>query len=97
MRKAAKGSKLQPEYDFSQGARGKFARRYEGGTNVVVLDPDVARAFPNAAAVNQSLRALRDLVRMQKRTRVQSAVKSAKRTMPRPACPWPAGAGDSGK
>ena len=66
---------MQPEYDFSQGARGKFARRYARGTNVVVLGPDVARAFPNAAAVNQSLRALRDLVRMQKRTRVQSAVK----------------------
>lgn len=60
---------MKPEYDFSGGTRGKFARRYERGTNVVVLDPDVARAFPNAAAVNQSLRALRDLVRLQKRSR----------------------------
>ena len=61
---------MQPEYDFAKGVRGKFARRYVRGTNVVVLDPDVARAFPNAAAVNQSLRALRDLVKLQRRPRV---------------------------
>ena len=75
MRKSAKGQEMKPEYDFSGGTRGKFARRYARGTNVVVLDPDVARAFPNAAAVNQSLRALRDLVRLQKRSRVVAADK----------------------
>ncbi len=75
MRKAAKDQELQPEYDFAKGVRGKFARRYARGTNVVVLDPDVARAFPNAAAVNQSLRALHDLVRMQKRTRAVATEK----------------------
>jgi hypothetical protein len=49
------------EYDFSRGTRGKYAKRYEDGTNVVVLDPDVAAAFPTAEAVNQALRArLRD-------------------------------------
>ena len=66
---------MQPEYDFAKGMRGKFARRYARGTNVVVLDPDVARAFPNAAAVNQSLRALRDLVKLQKRPRAAAADK----------------------
>ena len=66
---------MQPEYDFAKGVRGKFARRYAHGTNVVVLDPDVARAFPNAAAVNQSLRALRDLVKLQKRPRVAASDK----------------------
>lgn len=66
---------MKPEYDFRGGTRGKFARRYVRGTNVVVLDPDVARAFPNAAAVNQSLRALRDLVRLQKRSRAVTADK----------------------
>lgn len=49
------------EYDFSRGDRGKYAKRYEKGTNVVVLDPDVAAAFPTAEAVNEALRArLRD-------------------------------------
>jgi hypothetical protein len=45
-----KGSKrnesdIQAEYDFSRGVRGKYSRRYAQGTNVVVLEPDVARAF----------------------------------------------------
>jgi hypothetical protein len=46
------------EYDFSQGVRGKYAKRYAQGTNVVVLDPDVAAVFPDAASVNDALRAL---------------------------------------
>lgn|SRR5262245_49093436 len=46
------------EYDFSRGERGKYAKRYAEGTNVVVLAPDVAAAFPTAEAVNQALRAL---------------------------------------
>ena len=58
-------SDLRAEYDFSGGVRGKYARRYAQGTNVVVLEPDVAKAFPNAAAVNGSLRALAALVRQQ--------------------------------
>jgi hypothetical protein len=56
---------LRPEYEFSGGVRGKYARRYSHGSNVVVLDPDVAKAFPSAAAVNKSLRALATLVRQQ--------------------------------
>ena len=44
--------------DFTSGVRGKYARRYAQGTNVVVLEPDVTKAFPNAEAVNSSLRAL---------------------------------------
>ncbi len=55
-------SDLQAEYDFSRGVRGKYARRYAQGTNVVVLEPDVARAFPNAKAVNSSLRALAQII-----------------------------------
>jgi hypothetical protein len=57
---------MQPDYDFSSGVRGKYARRYAQGTNVVVLEPDVARAFPNAEAVNSSLRALAQIIRKQK-------------------------------
>jgi hypothetical protein len=44
------------EYDFSQGVIGKYAKHYAEGTNIVVLDPDVAKVFPDSAAVNQALR-----------------------------------------
>ena len=47
---------MRVEYDFSRGKRGKYARRYAEGTNVVVLDPDVAKVFPNSKSVNISLR-----------------------------------------
>jgi hypothetical protein len=51
---------LRPEYDLREllrgGARGKYAERYRAGTNLVLLDPDVARAFPNEEAVNEALR-----------------------------------------
>jgi len=46
------------EYDFSQGGRGKYSRRYAQGTNVVVLEPDVAKVFPNSKVVNVSLRGI---------------------------------------
>jgi hypothetical protein len=52
---------LRSEYDFSQmqgGVRGKYVERYRAGTNLVLLDPDVAQAFPNDAAVNEALRLL---------------------------------------
>ena len=68
MKKANKknDSDIQTEYDFSHGVRGKYARKYAEGTNVVVLEPDVAKAFPNAEAVNSSLRALARIIRKQK-------------------------------
>jgi hypothetical protein len=47
---------MRDEYDFSQGERGKYARRSAQGTNVVVLEPDVAKVFSNSKAVNVSLR-----------------------------------------
>ncbi|MBM4048912.1 MAG: hypothetical protein FJ279_27740 [Planctomycetes bacterium] len=46
------------EYDFSRGVRGKYAKRYAEGANVVVIDPDVAEYFPDHKAVNESLRGL---------------------------------------
>nr|VFK37629.1 MAG: hypothetical protein BECKSD772F_GA0070984_101722 [Candidatus Kentron sp. SD]VFK41298.1 MAG: hypothetical protein BECKSD772E_GA0070983_101117 [Candidatus Kentron sp. SD] len=51
---------LRPEYDFdfSKAERGKYYRQYAEGANVVVLDPDVATAFRNSAAVNDALRAM---------------------------------------
>ena len=44
------------EYDFSDAEVGKFAKQYAEGTNIVVLEPDVAKVFPDSAAVNQALR-----------------------------------------
>ena len=49
---------MRSEYDFSKGVRGKYAQRYAEGTNVVLLEPDVAKEFPDAAAVNEALRHL---------------------------------------
>jgi len=49
-------NEMRPEYDFSEGERGKYARRFREGTNVVVLEPDVAAAFPTSEAVNAALR-----------------------------------------
>lgn len=46
------------EYDFSKGVRGKYARRYAEGANVVVLAPDVAAVLKDADSVNEALRAL---------------------------------------
>ncbi len=47
---------LREEYDFSNGVRGKYADRFKGGSNVVVLDPDVAAEFPTPESVNTALR-----------------------------------------
>jgi hypothetical protein len=68
MKKSAKanGPGIRQEYDFSGGVRGKYVRRYKEGTNVVVLDPDVVRMFPDAATVNSSLRALGKIIRRQR-------------------------------
>ena len=51
---------LRPEYDLREllkgGVRGKYVERYRAGTNLVLLDPDVAKAFPDEATVNDALR-----------------------------------------
>jgi hypothetical protein len=46
---------MRTEYDFTKGVRGKSAKQYAQGTNVVVLEPDTAREFPNARGVKQAL------------------------------------------
>ena len=59
---------LRPEYDFSQmegGVRGKYVERYQTGTNLVLLDPDVAQAFPTEDAVNEALRLLMQIAQRQ--------------------------------
>ena len=49
---------MRAEYDFSKGVRGKYAKQYAEGTNVVILEPDIAIEFPTAESVNQALRSL---------------------------------------
>jgi len=59
---------LRPEYDLREllkgGVRGKYVERYRAGTNLVLLDPDVAKAFPNERAVNEALRLVLELKRI---------------------------------
>jgi hypothetical protein len=52
--------RMRRHYDFSEGVRGKYASRYAEGSNLVLLDPDVARAFPDPVALNALLRAVAD-------------------------------------
>ena len=47
---------MRDHYDFDKGVRGKYADRYKEGTNIVVLDPDIAKEFSDAEAVNDALR-----------------------------------------
>jgi hypothetical protein len=56
--KSVSDDEMLPEYDFSKGVRGKYAKRYAEGTNVVLLAPDVAKVFKNSEAVNAALRGL---------------------------------------
>lgn len=56
--KVREGTTIRAEYDFRGGVRGQYAKRYAAGTNIVVLEPDVAEAFPTARAVNAALRRL---------------------------------------
>ena len=53
-----RSSEMRAEYDFSNGVRGKYVYRYRRGTNVVLLDPELAEAFPDSKSVNDALRAL---------------------------------------
>ena len=75
MRKVSKtdaDDDLRPEYDFSSlsgGVRGKYFRRYRAGVNLALLDPEVARAFPTDAAVNEALRTVLRATKAQRRPR----------------------------
>ena len=69
MKKASKSSRTKkvsrriaddeilPEYDFSGGVRGKYAKRYAEGTNLILLEPDLAAEFPDSKSVSRALRA----------------------------------------
>jgi hypothetical protein len=68
-KKKKAADELRPEHDFSKlgnGVRGKYTARFNAGTNLVLLSPDVAKYFPDEQSVNA---ALRTLIRVTKRPR----------------------------
>jgi hypothetical protein len=73
---------MRPEYDFASmkgGVRGKYAARFGTGTTLVLLEPDIARAFPTDAAVNQTLRVLLDMTALLPRTKLPGRRASGER------------------
>jgi len=66
MKRMQKDPDMLEEYDFSKGVQGKYSRMYEEGTNIVVIEPDVAKFFPDHDSVNQALRSLAEIIRQQK-------------------------------
>jgi hypothetical protein len=58
-----KNNNMLPEYDFSNGVRGKYAKRYAKGSNIVVIDPDLYEYFPDQKSVNDALRSLVKIIK----------------------------------
>jgi len=67
MKKMQNDSDMLEEYDLSKGVRGKYAKRYAKGTNVVVIEPDIAKYFPDHDSVNQALRSLTEIIKKHKK------------------------------
>jgi hypothetical protein len=68
---------LRPEYDFGKmqgGVRGKYVDRYQAGTNIVLLEPDVAQAFPTSDSVNEALRLLMQIMQIAQRQKPNTAL-----------------------
>jgi hypothetical protein len=81
MKAKTKSEELRPEYvfDYSKAARGKYFKRLlEDGANVVVLDPEIAKAFTNSAAVNDALRSLLEITRSTQRLTKHSTGRAKK-------------------
>ena len=75
MKKAKKPDELRPEYkreDLGPGVRGKYYESYRKGTNLVLLSPDVAKAFPDDESVNEALRLMIQLSKLQKKIKVRT-------------------------
>jgi hypothetical protein len=66
-RRSENDDTMRPEYDFSKGVRGKYAAKYAEGSNVVILEPDVAREFKTADQVNDTLRVVSKLFQQRRR------------------------------
>jgi hypothetical protein len=85
--KPADDDDLRPEYDFSAlgpGVRGKYLERARQGTNLVLLDPDVAKAFPTQDSVNRALRLLSEVAAATSKRRRGRSEHGNRRTRPTP-------------
>ena len=67
MKRMQKDHDMHEENDCRKGIRGKYAKRYAEGTNVVVIEPDVAKFFSDHDSVNQALRSLAEIIKRQKK------------------------------
>jgi len=78
--RGAKAEDLRPEYDLGRllkdGVQGKYAGRYQEGTNLVLLAPDVAKAFPTTDAVNEALRLVIQLSKVPSHQKKPATAKS---------------------
>ena len=70
MKKRKENEEMLDEYDFSQGGKGRYFKKYKEGSNVVVLDPDVAKVFRDRRIVNESLRALVKIIKLKEKQKV---------------------------
>jgi len=59
-------SDMLEEYDFSHGERGRYAERFKAGSNVIVIEPDVAEFFPDHESVNETLRSIVKIVKQRR-------------------------------
>ena len=76
---------MRPEYDLSKlkfVGRGIYAKRYRSGTNLVLLDPDVRKAFPDDRAINEALREIAKAKRQASRAKKSQPDKTATRSRP---------------
>ena len=76
MSKTVKGDEMRPEYDFSSGTRRKHHTAYMAGTNIVLLDPDIAEVFKDSESVNHALRMLLDLAGEEVKRNLTNKVRS---------------------
>ena len=67
MKRVSEKDEMLPEYDFSKGVRGKYAKRYAKGTNIVMIEPDVYEYFPDQKSVNEALRSLAAIIKRKKK------------------------------
>ena len=68
MKKMPKDQDMLEEYNFSSAIQGKYAKKYAEGTNVVVIEPDIAKFFPDHDSVNNALRSIVEIIKRQEST-----------------------------
>jgi len=68
-----KNIEMLDEYDFSNGIRGKYTKEYNDGVNIVKIDEDISKIFPNSKAVNEALRSFIDTIKKNSNHQIQKA------------------------